>query len=198
MRLSRLIVMPALLFASPAFAASITIDAYTERAGIVPCLIVTQPGDTFRARLDLDDRTSPVMQARVDSRGQALAWGLAFGGAPLEEVSATCGGVDTLLYPDVGRVVLPADCADAVSLEIVYGDGSLVELTLDAQGRARNGFVDPASIVGFNPQPDIPGLPQHVVLEFDFGTEVRGGTLDVLDGIIHPPEPGAPEALVWY
>ena len=67
----------------------------------------------------------------------------------------------------VERFLPPGPCFQLIA---TLGDGT--DLAIDVRIDSSGGFVDPGSLVGFNPQPDPPGFPAAVALSF--GAYARG------------------------
>lgn len=107
-----------------------------------------EPPVTARAVLDLADRTSPILVLRDQSNPP--------GALQL---------FDFFLAIDVGQTIaivpcfLPSDLDPRLELEVRSdtATGPLLFTLLADFSTSSGGLVDPASVVGFDPQPDPPG-----------------------------------------
>ena len=158
------------LSSSPAAAGGLLLEASIDEAGgINPCVLVALP---FQA--------APAVHTLVASLDGELSFGdldadasIVVGvGVPDAEVTelavpaGACGNrSDLVLYPlaDGERVTLDGDCAAAPVLRATLDDGSVLDLSMELTGGDR--FASPGSLVGFNPQPEPPGMPAAVQLQ---------------------------------
>jgi hypothetical protein len=122
-------------------------------AGLDPAVLVgfdpqPEPPVTGRAALDLTDRTAPLLILRDQSNPP--------GGLQL---------FDFFLAVDVGQTIaivpciLPSDLEPRLELEVRAdtATGPILFAVFADFSTSSGGLVDPASVVGFDPQPDPPG-----------------------------------------
>lgn len=123
-------------------------------AGIDPAVLVgfdpqPEPPATARAVLDLADRTSPILVLRDQSNPpgalQLFDFFLAF----------DVPGRAIAIVP----CVLPSDVSSRLELDVRSDSvtGPLLFQIFADFSTTSGGLVDPASVVGFDPQPDPPG-----------------------------------------
>jgi hypothetical protein len=82
-----------------------------------------------------------------------------------------CFPPDPYIPPD--PYLPPGPCFELIA---VLADGT--ELGISITITSENGWIDPASLVGFNPQPDPPGFPAAIQLDLSAASR-EGAALDV-------------------
>jgi hypothetical protein len=132
---------------------------------------------------DLSARDPGVLITGIEGENIDLLLGIGGGHQRLAGmflVGDSCGiEANIRLYPLFRQVQIPAECRGAFRIGARFTDGS--RLNLDVTLRALRGdtFVPPATLVGFNPQPEPPAIPSFGLRVDLRGTAADGVSVDV-------------------